>query len=165
MTSIPITPETISFATARAEEMGALKNSITGGAGNIAGTVGEIVALKTMGLKLKHLVSDSNYECDIIDGDGVKWDVKTKRRTVKPSPHFNCSVADFNTHQKCDRYIFVSLYNLERGYVLGWISKEDFYKKATFNKKGEYDRNTALGQKFKFTADCYNLKVKHLKKL
>lgn len=157
---VPITKETIAFAEGRAKKLGALKNSITGGGGNIAGTVGEIVALKALGLALKHLVSESNYECDIIDNEGVKWDVKTKRRTVKPSRHFNCSVADFNTHQKCDRYLFVSLLNLDEGFVLGWISKTDFYKKATFNKKGESD-----GPKFKFTADCYNLEVKYLNKI
>lgn len=160
-----ITKELIKYAEKKSKDMGTLNNSITTGKGNIAGFIGEMIVLKKLKLGSDNLKSSISYDYDIIDNDGIKWDVKTKRRTVKPSPHYNCSVADFNTKQKCDRYIFTSLYNLEEGFILGWISKEDFYKKAKFYKKGEVDPQSPPNKLFKFTADCYNLEARHLNPL
>ena len=162
MQGIIITKPLIKYAEFKSKELGSLRNSITSGMGNIAGMIGEVIALKKMGLAPENLKSSESYEYDIIDNEGIKWDIKTKRRTVDPEPYHNCSVADFNTRQKCDRYLFVSLRNLEEGFVLGWISKEDFYSKATFNKKGSIDPKSPSSKIFKFTADCYNLEIKHL---
>ena len=157
-----ITNTLIDYATLQSKRMGALNNSITHGDGNVAGCIGEILALKALKLNSSNLKSSSSYEYDILDDQNISWDVKTKRRTVKPRPYHNCTVADYNTKQKCDRYLFVSLYNLEEGFILGWISKEDFYKKAKFFKKGEIDPLSPPSKVFRFTADCYNIEVKDL---
>lgn len=137
--------------------MGKLRNSITSGDGNLAAFIGEFAAQIVIGGEILN-----TFEFDIRDDSGITWDVKTKRRTVKPRVKYNCSVADFNTNQKCDRYCFVTLFNLDYAYVLGWISKEDFYKKAKFFKKGEVDEQSPPGKTFRFTADCYNLETKEL---
>jgi hypothetical protein len=157
-----ITKNIIEYATLKSIQMGNLNNSITNGEGNIAGFIGEILALKALKLTGSNLKSSSSYEYDILDNQNISWDVKTKRRTVKPQPYHNCTVADYNTKQKCDRYIFVSLYNLDEGFILGWISKDDFYKKAKFFKKGEIDPLSPPNKTFRFTADCYNIEAKHL---
>jgi hypothetical protein len=161
-TVVKITEDLIKYATLKSESMGELNNSITNGDGNVAGFIGEILALKALKLNSSNLKSSSSYEYDILDDQNISWDVKTKRRTVKPRPYHNCTVADYNTKQKCDRYLFVSLYNLEEGFILGWISKEDFYKKAKFFKKGEIDPLSPPSKVFRFTADCYNIEAKYL---
>lgn len=112
-TYMKITNTLIDYATLQSKRIGALNNSITNGDGNVAGCIGEILALKALKLNSSNLKSSSSYDYDILDDQNISWDVKTKRRTVKPRPYHNCTVADYNTKQKCDRYLFVSLYNLE----------------------------------------------------
>jgi hypothetical protein len=165
MISYPILESFVDFAEKKAKDIGKLRNSITKGDGNVAGIIGELIALKALNLTSSNWKSDVSYDYDIIDNDGLKWDVKTKRRTVQPKPYHNCSVADYNTSQKCDRYLFVSLLNLEEGFVLGWITPKEFYDKSIFYKKGEVDPTSPPHKIFKFTADCYNLENKYLNKL
>ena len=87
-------------------------------------------------------------------------DVKTKERTVAPKSYYECSVADFNTEQDCDEYAFVSvLSTMKEAWYLGKISKVDFYKTATFHKKGDIDPDN----NFTFKADCYNIPISELK--
>lgn len=151
---VTITEEILSQAREKAAELGQLRNSITEGDGNLAAFVGEICAQQVIGGEIKN-----TFEFDILGKDGITWDVKTKRRTVKPRLAYFCSVADFNTTQRCDRYLFVSLLNFEKAYVLGWTPKEDFYEQAKFYKKGEVDPTSPPGKIFRFTADCYNLET------
>ena len=49
MIEVYITDDQIYQAEQRAIEMGAIKNSITKGAGNLAGFVGELIVLDTVG--------------------------------------------------------------------------------------------------------------------
>ena len=48
--------------------------------------------------------------------------------------------------------------NLKQAWYLGKISKTDFYKNATFHKKGEVDPDN----NFTFKADCYNIAISQL---
>ena len=50
------------------------------------------------------------------------------------------------------------LSDLTRAWILGSISKPDFYKKATLYRKGDIDSNNG----FVFKADCYNLSIDKL---
>lgn len=155
MKDINVTPEMLTKAINKAKEMGQLNNSITRGQGNIAGFVGEEVA--------RHVLDgeESNtYDYDLITKKGLRIDVKTKRTSVKPKDYYECSVAALNTKQDCDYYAFVRVHNdMHTAWFLGVYPKEEYYKDATFLKKGEVDSSN----NFTVKSDCYNLPISSLK--
>jgi len=135
---------------ARAAKLPLLNNSIRHGEGSLVAYIGEEVVKNILNGEIK-----DTYDYDIVY-QNLKVDVKTKERTVSPKPYYECSVADFNTKQACDEYAFVSVLNtLKEAWYLGKISKLDFYKKATFHRKGEIDTDN----NFTFKADCYNIPI------
>ncbi len=152
-----VTPRAIELAKEKADEMGTLRNSITEGEGNLAGFIGEILFCNYL-----KGTQQNTYDYDIIKG-GIKWDVKTKRCTSPPKNHYECSVAAFNTRQRCDNYCFVRIvYNDDNwgdAYLLGWMPKEEYFEKAHFLRKGEIDP----ANNFKVKADCYNLPISSLR--
>lgn len=151
---IEITPEMLSEARAKARELGELRNSITHGEGNLAGFLGEMIAQKVLGGELKN-----TRDYDLLTPDGVKYDVKTKRCSGVPEPHFDCSIANFNTTQKCERYVFVRvLKDYSKGWVLGELPKDEYFKKATFIQQGQFDPRN----RWRCHADCYNVAVAEL---
>jgi hypothetical protein len=155
MISVNIQAEDIELAKKKAQEMGVIRNSIRKGNGNLVGFLGEILFAKHFGGTI-----DNTYDYDVIV-NGLKVDVKTKETTVKPRDHYYATVAAYNTKQKCDAYYFVRiLRNLTEGWLVGGMLKEDFFKKATFNKRGDEDPTSDLGWTFK--ADCYNMEIKDL---
>jgi len=103
----------------------------------------------------------ADFEChdyDIVVGS-KRIDVKTKQTTVAPLPHYECSVAAFNTRQKCDAYAFVRvLKDLSVGWFLGVSEKDQYFNTATFMKKGDIDPSN----NFTVRADCYNLRIDKL---
>ena len=148
-----ITKHDIQQAEILAKEMGELKNSITKGQGNIHGFLGEIIVAKFLDIKISN-----TYDYDMIFKD-IKIDVKTKRVTTPPRDYYECSVAALNTKQRCDIYVFTRiLKDRTQGWILGYINKEDYFKKATFLKKGEVDPSN----NWKVSTDCYNLPIKEL---
>jgi hypothetical protein len=145
-----ISKSAIQRVKARAEELPLLNNSIRKGEGSLVAYIGEEVVKNVLNGEIK-----DTYDYDIVY-QNMKVDVKTKERTVAPKPHYECSVADFNTRQDCDEYAFVSVLNtLQEAWYLGKISKPDFYKKAVFHRKGEIDP----ANNFTFKADCYNIPI------
>ena len=74
-----------------------------------------------------------NYNYDIVYKN-IKYDVKTKRCTSPPKSHYECSVAAYNTKQKCDRYAFVRIEWVNgkwgRAWVLGWLEHDEYFEKA-----------------------------------
>lgn len=157
MIEVTITDEMKNKALAKAEEMGKLRNSITSGDGNLAGFIGEEVANSLIGGEVTN-----TYDYDIVK-DGRKYDVKTKRCTSPPKKYYDCSVAAFNTKQRCDEYVFVRIENVNgkwgRAWVLGAYPKENYFKDARFLKKGNRDGNNG----FIVKADCYNMRIDQLK--
>ena len=143
----------------RAKELsdfGKLNNSIRQGDGNLVGCLGELCALHCTNFGEIELAN--TYDYDLIAGD-LNIDVKTKECTSKPRLEYDCSVAAFNIKQDCDIYLFVRvLNNYQKGWVLGWIEKYEYFKKAKFFKRGEIDPSN----NFTVKADCYNLKIKDL---
>lgn len=136
--------------------MGKLNNSITKGDGNIAGFLGEFIAAQNIGAEV-----NNTYEYDLLVGERI-IDVKTKRCTSKPRDFYECSIAAYNTKQKCDVYVFTRLLwhkatpkVWERGWLLGWIPKEEYFRKATHLLKGHVDKSNG----FTVKADCFNLKI------
>ena len=158
MKKFTISTATRKKAQERAADLPLLNNSIRKGEGALVAYIGEALVLHLEGGEIK-----DTYDYDLIDRNGVKIDVKTKERKVAPRANYNCTVADFNTKQKCDRYAFVSVLNDKKtAWYLGSISKEEFYKKAVFRKKGELDPDSSPNYPFKFTADCYNIPTSEL---
>lgn len=154
MIEVDITEDMLKAAEIRAEKLGELKNSITRGGGNIAGIVGEIAVQKVMGGEIK-----DTRDYDIVLDDGTTIDVKTKRCRSAPEPHFECSITDYNTMQKCDKYVFVRVLNdYSKAWVLGSIPKEEYFKQATFIQQGQLDR----ANNWRAKCDCWNLGISSL---
>jgi hypothetical protein len=131
MVEILITDEMLIKARRKAIDLGQLNNSIERGDGNLVGFLGELVAQKVLGGRVKN-----TYEYDLVLKDGTKIDVKTKKTSVAPKDYYDCSIANYNTKQECDEYCFVRVKNtLDKAWVLGRIGKEEYFKKARFLKK------------------------------
>lgn len=154
MVEVKITDEMLIKARQKAIDLGLINNSIERGAGNLIGFLGEFIAQKVIGGRVKN-----TYEYDLILKDGTKIDVKTKRTSVAPKDYYECSIANYNIKQDCDEYCFVRVKNtLDIGWYLGRVGKEEYFKKAKFLKKGEQDGDNGYVVK----ADCYNLMIKEL---
>jgi hypothetical protein len=154
MIEVTVTDEMLLEGRRCAAEIGKLRNSIERGGGNLAGCIGEILVRETLGYE-----KDSTFDYDLRDKEGFTIDVKTKRTSVKPKPEYDCSVAAFNTKQKCDKYTFVRVLNdLTKGWILGEMTKEEYFDKARFMKKGKVDPSNG----FRVKADCYNVAIQDL---
>jgi len=145
---VEIKKSIVDRAEKKSKEMGRLRNSITKGSGNIAGFIGEEI--------VKEYISadESNtYDYDLVKGN-FKIDVKTKRTNYPPLSYYEASIANYNPNQKCDIYAFVRVLNdFSKAYLCGWVTKEQYFKKAKFLKKGQVDPSN----NFTVKADCYNL--------
>ena len=155
MIEVQVTDEQLIEARKQAVEMGKLHNSITRGQGNVAGFVGEIITAEIL-----NGVQDNTFDYDIfLPKTGKTVDVKTKRTSVAPLPHYECSVAKLNTNQNCDFYAFVRVKNDYRtAWFLGMVPKVMYYEMAVFRKKGDLDPDNGYIVK----SDCYNLPIKDL---
>ena len=155
MIEVNITDDMLIKAREKSVEMGKLHNSILRGRGNMSGFIGEQIALHILGGNW-----DNTFDYDLVSND-IKVDVKTKQTSVKPLPHYECSIAKLNTKQKCDAYAFVRILNdFSKGWYLGVLTKEDYYDKATFLRKGDVDPSNNYTVK----ADCYNVRIDELAK-
>lgn len=154
MREVAITDKVLYKCVKKAQKLGRLRNSITKGEGNIAGYVGEEIAKQVLKAK-----SVDSYDYDLVLANGETVDVKTKRTVATPLEHYVCTVANFNTRQKCKYYAFVRvLRDFSKAWFCGIITKERFFKEATFMKKGAVDDGYVC------KADCYNIPISSLDK-
>ena len=139
----------------KATEMGLLHNSILRGGGSVAGFLGEQVVLSVLGGSWLN-----SYDYDIVLDDGRKVEVKTKQTSATPLPHYSCSISNFNTKQDCDIYAFTRiLKDFSKGWFLGYLSKEEYFDKSVFMKKGQLDPDNG----YEVRADCHNLPISDLR--
>ncbi len=141
-------------AYAMANDMGILKNSITAGEGNEVGFIGELAVSYYTGFPLTN-----TYDYDMMI-KSVTVDVKTKKCSSEPLPHYECSVSAYNPNQNCQIYFFVRYseeYNM--AWLLGWIGKDDFFQKSRFLRKGQYDTSNG----YTVRGDCYNIPISKLR--
>ena len=82
-----------------------LANSIMQGKSNKYGAIGEILAYDYF-CKTKEVVFESTFDYDMIV-DGFTIDIKTKRTTVRPEPHFNCSISNSKSSWFLNLNIFI----------------------------------------------------------
>jgi len=154
MIDIYFSDDEIKQAKREAKDLGSLRNSITKGAGNVIGILGEIMCEKY----IDNCVRKNTRNYDLIIND-IKADVKTKRCTSQPRPYYDCSIANYNVMQKCDIYIFCRVFEtLKHGWLLGWENKNDYFNNARFLEKGEIDPSN----NFTVKADCYNVAIQDL---
>jgi len=154
MKHIKITKENVNLANSMSSDMGILNNSITQGKGNVIGFLGEIIVAEELGISL-----NNTYDYDLVFNN-KKIDVKSKRVTSAPREYYECSVADLNTKQKCDFYVFTRIKNdLSEGWILGYLEKEKYLADSKFLKKGSIDPDNNC----KVSTDCHNLPISKLK--
>jgi len=153
MKHISILSADIEKAKHLSDKMGKLNNSITKGQGNVHGFLGEILVSNFLKSKLCN-----TYDYDIIHND-LKIDVKTKRVNTPPRNNYECSIAALNTKQKCNIYVFTRiLNNMKEGWILGYLNKKEYFRRAVFLKEGHVDPSN----NWKVLTDCYNLPINKL---
>jgi hypothetical protein len=156
VTKINIKEAWVKEAKNKANQLGTLKHSFMNGAGNLIGYLGEIVVRESIGAEHKN-----TYHFDLIK-NGYKIDVKSKLCSTEPKENFECSIAAYNTRQKCDYYIFVRIIkNLKYAWICGAIKKENFFNMATLYKAGYKDQSNGMI----FKVDTYNLPINRLKNI
>lgn len=154
MIELDVLDHHIEKAKVKSEDMGRLTNSIRNGEGNLCGFIGEAVLEEYLGAK-----EANTYDYDLILPNGKTVDVKTKLSKMKPLSYYVCSVAAFNTKQKCDYYAFVRVNtDLTKAWFLGMIDKKDYFTEAELLKKGDKDGDNG----YIVRADCYNLPIQDL---
>lgn len=157
---LSVTTDILREARSMADDMGAIRNSITEGDANYEAFIAELSVARHLGQKV---AGHKDYDMFWVpEGDVLSVDVKSKRRTVEPTKFFDCHIADTSLHQKCDSYIFTS--SLQQGdtyrvWALGWITKERFMRIARRVRKGEKDGP------FTETADARKCKVTMLNEM
>ena len=157
MIEVEVTGDMLVRARDKAAAMGQLKRSMTRGQGNLAGFVGEEIANAVLNGTFAN--EEKNIDFDLVLPDGRTVDVKTKRTSVKPLPHYECSITTYY-QQKCDLYAFVRVHNdLHVGWFLGLYDRDAYYKDCTHFKKGTTDPSNG----FTFRNDAYNLPISQLK--
>lgn len=156
MIILNISPEQLQ----RAKEMyefNALKNSVTEGKSNIYGAIGEVMVYDhfkdTFDVEL-----ENTFDYDLLI-NGKRIEVKTKKTSnIVVNEEYNVNIFATSTKQMCDYYFFTIVTDdFKVCYLLGYLKRFDFYKIATFAKKGEPD-----GPNFNFRADSYSVKIKDL---
>ena len=129
--------------------------------------MGELVAMRYLDMLKVPYRDEGKVNHDLWTVTGT-IDVKTKERTVPPEMHYDCTVPDYvGRAQKPDWYLFVSLLSdgtegckrFKRGWVLGTISRKEFYEQATTWKPGTPD----LSNGWSATIVCRNVPVSALR--
>lgn len=162
--SIDITSDMVGSALDRFKKSGGeFKNSYHKDKGKVWGYLGEEVVLACLGKDAK-LVDERDFD---ILFKNFRIDVKTKTRKDAPRPDFDGMILASSAHQKVDYYFFVSILaprglkdnnleeilktKFEKAYVVGWISKEGFFKKSKLNRVGEVANNGVVWKEDAYT--------------
>lgn len=148
-------------------KFGSLNYSITSGAGNIVGALGEIIVHDTWSQYLE-FPRESSPNYDLITSNGLRIDVKSKRISSNAVVYddFKVSVTHkgLGITQDCDWYVFCFISDdYYSGYILGWYNKHKFLKDSIFKRKGELDDiGRVLNKGWRFPADVNLMLVKDL---
>ncbi len=155
---VPVTKKMNDEAEQRALSLGALTGSIRHGMGNRVGYIGQI-AVRDAIEGMKEL---DTHDFDLVYDGTTPIEVKTKDRTVRPKPYYECSVAEMNHSQNASFYVFVSVFRHETEYklafILGYMQTSDYLQAAKHMKIGDKDPSN----NFTVRANCYNLPIQAL---
>jgi len=154
---VKITPEMRRRAKeiAEAHRVYLTDNSFNKGRSLVHGEMGEII-FETRYKKAER-VNDFNYDFVY---EGKRIEIKSSKVQTTPKGKYEISVPAYNM-QETDYYVFTAiLWDCTDAWIHGFISKEDFNKKAVFVKKGS---RTEAG--FVSKVDCYRLPINQLQKM
>lgn len=115
--------------------------------------------------KLKYI---DDYHYDFVGPSGQKIDCKTKPCSdIEPKEDYNACVPAYQYYlQNCDYYLFVRINKkLDKVWVVGYISKEEFGAKSVFVKKGQKDPDSSKNKEWICPEDSFYIKIKELKNL
>jgi len=141
-----------------------MRGSFTNGRGMLVGLIGQIVVRSTFGWEEIDAI-----EYDLRDRDALV-EVKSKTTTVEPLPHHHASVAASSFHQQATNLVFCRVqvaYNPDpkkpiapqKLWILGWLSREEFFDRSALVRKGEMDGNYAA------RVDCRSVQAVELRRL
>ena len=149
---VNITPTMFAIAKSLSKEIPMdIKHSILNGGGIFLGCLGEAICIEKLGAK--HVPS-YNFDISI---DGIAYEVKTKKCSTPPEIDFDATVFDASSHQSAPNYIFIRIYkSLTKAWIIGKISKEEFFQKRYFLPKGNDEGNLIT------KADGWNIKHYYL---
>ena len=89
--------------------------------------------------------------------NGLRIDIKTMSRTTDVRDYYVNNFIGLQANYEVDVYIFTSLNkNTYELTIIGWITKEELFKKASFFPKGTI-RTRSDGTTFKTFADLYEI--------
>ena len=172
MVKIPFNQEMINQAIRRSKEMGSLNNSILKGEGNKTGFLSELALADFFPARI---VSDRSYGHDL-EWQNKRLEVKTKRATTPPLPHYLASVSRLSLeHQRPDYFVFVRVqfekkivnpfhktrfqyFKPKVIWLTGFKDPSDFRSEAILMKAGEINPDN----NFRCIADEYNLPIRDL---
>lgn len=156
----------------RSAELGAIKNSITKGAGNLAGYLAEVALAAYIKGEVKSCDEGSEkFDYDILK-NGLKIECKTKRRSVDPKPEYEVSIASTSKHQKPDVYAFLSVTfkkktgrgrnaiytGVDKIWLCGYMKREEYFDKANYMNRGQID----ISNGFRTHQNMQNLPISEL---
>ena len=175
--TMEITPEIFNIAFARAANLKPYKLNFkqylqeNGGEiqAKLEGTIGEVVVeewLKANQISFEDDRSNHTHDYSLKE---FTLEVKTKVRTVRPTPNYECSIPEYTMNmQTANLYVFISLTQLEdkglglekypEAHIVGVISKDKFKQVARYYKKGDVDPSN----NFTFKKSCFNVYIKQM---
>ena len=133
------------------------------GEGNFVGRLGECITYWYR----PDFIEMGQFDYDCIwkhRGKSETIDIKTKYQSpsCEPSKGWMASVCKDSEHQEVDNYIFCRIYkngdNYPYGWVIGGISKKDFFDKATFYRKGQKEGDNG----YEVKQGCWSLPYSEL---
>jgi hypothetical protein len=170
---IIVSPEMLLKAQKRDPGRAFNNKSFMDGKGTLVGNIGDEI----VGFHRPDFIPESTYDYDFVYvHNGKRWtiDVKTKYQSPLDIPPndvggWMASVCINSVHQKTDYYTFCRVckikegdkYNYPWGWVLGIISKKEFFDKAKLFRKGEKEGYNGYAVK----QDCYSLPYAQLYQL
>lgn len=129
--------------------------SIEGGKGRFYSFLAEEILVEN----LLGSVSSPTKNYDVLFGT-LKLEVKAKTRKDTPRPNYDATVDKNSEHQRPDFYVFFSIlapqylsdkeeqfilnYPYETAYLLGYIRRDEFYRKAVSFNQGDRDPSNGL---------------------
>lgn len=172
MVHIKITDEIRDAARLRADRP-VYNNSHRKEAANIVGCLGEIVVERVLEENEVPFKPVYTYTHDLVFPDGKTMEIKTKDRTVRPRPDYDCTIPlESMARQTATMFTFVSLYRPEKrdkgvkarpedytdAYVVGVIGRGKFDRLKKRWDKDSVDPSNGT----RFWTDCYNVYINQL---
>ena len=165
MFRIPAIKYIVDEAQKRAEKVGRLNGSITGGEGNLAGAIFEITHYLLFGGEITSGFEMFHYDLSMPEGwfrsdtkFGTKLECKSKRRTITNADlRWDASIAHNagkGVKQECDVYTFASVHS-DWIWFMGLIPKEEYFlgRKGDLLQEEEIDSRNRPVKRWKQLSD------------